>query len=67
MTLSSNLLLNERQAAEILGCKPNTLRTWRCIGIGPRFRKVGKRMVRYRLIDIQRFLRIRQQEGRNDI
>ena len=37
----------EAQTAEVLGISPATLRTWRCLGRGPRFIKVG-RSVRYR-------------------
>lgn len=39
--------LDEAAVANLLGIAPATLRTWRCLGRGPRFLKVG-RAVRYR-------------------
>ena len=39
-------LLNEKQTAELLGLKPNTLQDWRVEGKGPPYRKIG-RLVRY--------------------
>jgi predicted site-specific integrase-resolvase len=34
-------LLNEKQAAEILGTVSATLRTWRCRGKGPAYVRLG--------------------------
>jgi hypothetical protein len=46
--------LNERQAAEELGVAAATLRTWRCRGKGPKFRKYHG-AVRYDREEIERF------------
>lgn len=40
-------LRDEKAAAKILGCNVKTLRNWRVLGKGPRFFKLGQRMVRY--------------------
>ena len=48
--------LTEKQAAEVLGLKPSTLRKWRQLRTGPAFERytmVGKRLgVRYRYQDL---------------
>jgi hypothetical protein len=43
--------LDEAAVAAIYSVSPTTLRTWRCIGRGPRFLKIG-RSVRYRPEDV---------------
>ena len=54
-------LLDEREAAAILGASVQTLRNWRWRREGPRFRKIGLRMVRYRRADLEAFV---EGEGR---
>lgn len=49
-------LLTEVEAAAILGARVQTLRNWRWKGEGPRFVKVGARMVRYRRGDLDAFI-----------
>lgn len=39
-------LINDHQAAKTLGLAVQTLRNWRCNGIGPRYIKLG-RAIRY--------------------
>ncbi len=39
-------MLDEKEAAEQIGCTFHTLRKWRLLGKGPRYHKVG-RLVRY--------------------
>ncbi len=53
-------LINERQAAMVLGVEPGTLAVWRCTKRYPalRFVKIGH-AVRYRLSDIERFIEAR--------
>lgn len=48
-------LVNEEQAAAILGLRPRTLTRWRWAGKGPRYGKVGSR-VRYARADLQAFI-----------
>lgn len=50
-------LVTEAEAAAILGCAVQSLRNWRWLGNGgPRFRKIGKRLVRYHRADLQAFI-----------
>ena len=60
-TLGPGDLLDERAAAAILGASVQTLRNWRWRGEGPRFRKIGLRMVRYSRADLEAFI---EGEGR---
>jgi hypothetical protein len=46
--------LNQRELAERLNISPRTLERWRWLGEGPRFLKIGGRVV-YRLQDIERY------------
>lgn len=51
ITVDSEDLLDNEQAAELLGIKPNTLEVWRHKGKGPAFHKFGNTRqahVRYR-------------------
>lgn len=54
-------LLTEREAAAILNCAVRSLRNWRWGGKGPRFHKIGARLVRYRRDDLLAFI-----EGEGD-
>ncbi len=45
-------LINEREAAYLLGFTDRTLQKWRQDGVGPAYKKIG-RNVRYRLSTIQ--------------
>jgi hypothetical protein len=49
-------LVDERETAAILGVEVGTLRNWRALGKGPRFRKIGERMVRYHRADLAAFI-----------
>jgi hypothetical protein len=52
-------------AASLLGVKPGTLEVWRCKGIGPKFVKLGARVV-YRLRDLNEFLEERTRTSTAD-
>ena len=54
--LSPGDLVTEDEAAQILCISVQTLRNWRWLGVGPRFRKVGLRMVRYYRGDLADFV-----------
>ncbi len=47
-------LVDDREAARVLGVKQATLQRWRWAGRGPRFIKIG-RAVRYALEDLAAF------------
>jgi len=49
-------LIDEREAAAILGTEVRTLRNWRSLRKGPPFRKIGERMVRYSRADLAAFI-----------
>ena len=49
-------LVDQREAARILGVQPRTLAQWRWLGDrGPRFRKIGT-CVRYHVDDLAEFI-----------
>ncbi|MEK6712310.1 MAG: helix-turn-helix domain-containing protein [Nitrospinota bacterium] len=48
-------VLMPKEAAEFLRLSPETLRTWRHLGEGPRFLKMG-RVVRYHRVDLKAWL-----------
>lgn len=55
--MAVSVLLNPKAAAEFLGVQEQTLAVWRCTGrYSLPFCKVGARMVRYRLADLEKFL-----------
>ena len=49
-------LLDEKEAAASLSVAVQTLRNWRWKGEGPRYVKVGARLVRYRRGDLVAFI-----------
>ena len=49
-------LVDEREAAAILGTAVATLRNWRALRKGPGYRKIGQRMVRYHRADLAAFI-----------
>ena len=49
-------MLNEHQAAAVLGVSVKSLRRWRCDGTGPRYVKINGCSVRYRLGDLSVWL-----------
>ena len=59
-------LLNETEAADILGVRPRTLSNWRCRGGGPIYVKMGSKAVRYRLNDLNAFIDERTQNNTSE-
>lgn len=55
-TLQPGDLLDEREAAALLHAEVGTLRNWRAANKGPRYYKVGKRLVRYHRSDLAAFI-----------
>ena len=49
-------LLTEPETAALLRVHVKTLRNWRWRGEGPRFRKIGLRLVRYQRADLAAFV-----------
>jgi hypothetical protein len=44
--------VDEHEVARIIGVQVKTLRNWRVQGVGPRFVRTGRKLVRYRLADV---------------
>lgn len=53
--IQSGDLLTEAEAAATLNCAVRTLRNWRALRKGPRYRKIGARLVRYHRADLAAF------------
>ena len=49
-------MMRTPEAALYLGCAPATLSKWRCVGGGPRFVKLGPRIVAYHVEDLNVWL-----------
>lgn len=49
-------LLDEKEAAAVLAVAETTLRNWRALKQGPRFHKIGGRLVRYLRSDLAAFI-----------
>ena len=54
--LAAGNLLTDAELAALLGASLQTVRNWRWRGEGPRFVKLGGRMVRYRPDDVRAFI-----------
>lgn len=51
-------LVTEHEAAAILATAVRTLRNWRALRKGPRYRKIGARIVRYHRADLADFQKV---------
>ena len=60
------LLMNEKEAAELLGFAVRTLQTWRSRGGGPPFIRVSSRCVRYRREDLLAWIAERRRLSTSD-
>jgi len=49
-------LMKPVAAAKMLGVAEKTLRNWRSQGIGPRYFRISRKMIRYSELDIKRFM-----------
>jgi hypothetical protein len=58
-------LMNERDAAAVMGMRPATLRRWRWSGRGPAFKKIGA-AVRYAPEDIAAFIEAADRRSTSD-
>ena len=55
--------LNTQEAAAYLGIQPNTLEVWRCKHKGPRYAKIGRRVL-YDPDDLELFFKTRTVDTR---
>jgi hypothetical protein len=49
-------LITTKQAAEMMGLAPATLRSWRCANTGPKFTRLTKQSVKYAQADLERYI-----------
>lgn len=63
MNLSQTL--NEKQLCEALGISPKTAQAWRHQGRGPAWYRLGKRLVRYDVADVEEWKNRQRVEGRD--
>lgn len=54
--MNNNTLLDEKQAAALIGLTPACLQKWRTAGTGPIYRKLNGRNVRYSVADLEAFI-----------
>lgn len=52
-------LLDDRQAAKVLGLARKTLQEWRRKGLGPKFVVISMRAIRYKQADLEDFIESR--------
>jgi predicted DNA-binding transcriptional regulator AlpA len=55
ITVQQDILLTERETANLLKISQRTLQAWRCKGYGPPFIRVG-RSVRYCVTDVKSWM-----------
>ena len=48
--------MTTKEAAEWLRLREDTLRAWRCQGRGPRWVRLGRTAIRYRVADVRRWM-----------
>lgn len=53
---NSEILLTTKQAAELLGQSDGTLRRWRSERTGPAYVQLSARNLRYRKVDVLRYI-----------
>jgi predicted DNA-binding transcriptional regulator AlpA len=58
--------INETDLAEMLRVKKETVQQWRLRGHGPKYVKVSGKAVRYRLKDVEQFLKRRTRQCTRD-
>lgn len=64
INLAAGEMIDEKEAAALMGLAVGTLRNWRSLRQGPRFRKIGTRAVRYCRADVAAFITGQDECGR---
>jgi excisionase family DNA binding protein len=60
-------MLNRQEAADFLGVTPQTMLRWDNKGIGPKFYRLGKRIIRYKKSDLMAWLESQSSEGEGEL
>jgi len=63
--MTNDILLSQRQVAEVLGLSERTLEAMRLRGNGPTFVRISRRCVRYRAADLENFISARTVEAQS--
>lgn len=63
VAIERGMRLTEEHAAKYLGVAPGTLKNWRSAGQGPRYIKIHHRLIRYDLVDLDRFIEANKHGG----
>lgn len=61
------ILVDEKDAAELLGLTRRTLQKWRTDGRGPPHVKISQRCVRYRVEDIEEWIESKLRTSTSDV
>lgn len=61
----SKILKNSADVAEWLGTTPGTLAQWRYLGVGPRFIKLGRKVM-YDVADVEAWLNAQTFSGNSE-
>jgi hypothetical protein len=57
VAIESNLGFTTKEAAIYLRCSSSALELWRRRGEGPKFCRVGRRLIIYRLVDLETWVK----------
>lgn len=56
LSMNSNELVAQEDAARLLAVSPRTLEAWRVSGGGPPFVRLSRRAIRYRRVDLEAWI-----------
>lgn len=59
--------MTTKQAADYLSISHKSLELWRASGNGPVFRRIGKRIIRYHVRDLDEFLKASERPSSGDV
>lgn len=65
--MSTPVLLTPKEAAAFLKVAEKTLEGWRCKGTGPKFSRLGRRLVRYAQSDLDSWTAAPQHSRAEDV
>lgn len=54
--MPSDELISTEELAEILGLKTRTVKSWREKGKGPKFLRLSHKVIRYKKVDVEKWL-----------
>jgi hypothetical protein len=66
LQIQTRRILREGPAAEYLGTVPSTLQKWRLIGKGPRWMRIGTRMIGYDVRELDSYIEQQSRSSTSD-